>query len=79
MDTIFEPALVLMVAGMGFVFIFLTMLVGVTHAMSRIVNRFFPDPDPLPAKAAVPKPAEDPNLPVVIAAAVKAYRSRHPK
>ncbi|RMF16530.1 MAG: sodium pump decarboxylase subunit gamma [Gammaproteobacteria bacterium] len=80
MDTIFEPAIVLMVAGMGFVFVFLTLLVGVTTLMSRIINRYFPDPAPrLAAGGNTQLPGEDPNLPVVIAAAVRKYRSRHKK
>lgn len=60
----------LALVGMGTVFVFLTLLVGVTALMSRLVLRFAP---PAPA------PAGDhahPRLLAVLAAAVHAHRSR---
>lgn len=37
----------LMIAGMGVVFVFLTLLVGVVTLMSRLLARFFPEPEPV--------------------------------
>lgn len=44
----------LMLVGMGTVFVFLTLLVFVTRAMSAIVQRYFPSPDEVPTGAATP-------------------------
>jgi oxaloacetate decarboxylase gamma subunit len=78
-----EPSLVtqgleLMVFGMGTVFVFLTMLVFVTTIMSRLVLKYAPEPEVVPAKSAR-KPAQggvDPQLLKVLSAAVKEHRAR---
>ena len=78
-----EPSLVsqgleLMVFGMGVVFVFLTMLVFVTTLMSKLVNKFAPEPEAVAAPApAVAAPGVDPQLLKVLSAAVKEHRARH--
>jgi len=81
MNDLFSQALDLMVAGMGFVFVFLTVLVGVTTVMSKIAIRLQPDEPETPARAPAVAPAatNDPQLIAVITAAVAQYRSRHKK
>ncbi len=84
MNELILQAVELMVVGMGFVFVFLTVLVGATTVMSKMVVRFEPAPPPVkPAakKPATAKPAasNDPQLIAVIAAAVAEYRSRQKK
>ncbi|WP_419813340.1 OadG family protein [Bacterioplanoides sp.] len=78
-----EPSLVsqgleLMVFGMGVVFVFLTMLVFVTSAMSKLVNKIAPEPEVVatPAAPAAPTQGVDPVLLKVLAAAVKEHRAR---
>ncbi len=76
-----NEGLTLMVFGMGFVFVFLTLLVFITGMMSRLVERFIPEPQPVLATAA-PAPVaatDDGQLVAVISAAIKQYRSRHPR
>ncbi|MCP5160326.1 MAG: OadG family protein [Hahellaceae bacterium] len=83
MNELMSQAIDLMIVGMGFVFVFLTILVGATSVMSKLVVRFEP---PAPAKPAAKKPApakpaanNDPQLIAVISAAVAEYRSRQKK
>lgn len=78
-----EPSIVsqgleLMIFGMGVVFVFLTMLVFVTAAMSRIVNKIAPEVEVPAAKpAAAPQTTGvDPQLLKVLSAAVKEHRAR---
>lgn len=78
-----EPGLVtqgleLMIFGMGTVFVFLTMLVFVTGFMSKLVIKYAPEPEPVPAKPARKAPAQgvDPQLLKVLSAAVKEHRAR---
>jgi oxaloacetate decarboxylase (Na+ extruding) subunit gamma len=85
MNELLSQALELMLAGMGFVFVFLIILIFATAAMSKLVARFLPEPAPVPkaspatASSAL-KPAQaDAQLLAVISAAVKEYRSRHKK
>lgn len=73
-----QEGLSLMAFGMGFVFVFLTLLVIATTLMSRLVMRFAP----APAKTAPPHPTAPParaddELMAVIGAAVHRYRRRH--
>ncbi|MBA4502770.1 OadG family protein [Marinobacterium marinum] len=81
MDNLFSEGLTLMAFGMGFVFVFLTLLVFVTGIMSRLVTRYFPEP-----VAAAPKSRPQPvagapadnndELVAVITAAVHKYRAK---
>lgn len=76
-----SDALGLMAVGMGFVFVFLTILVGVTTLMSKLVVKYVPEPpkpSAAPAPAASSAPA-DAQLLAVLSAAVAKYRSDHKK
>lgn len=71
----------LMLYGMGTVLLFLTLLVGATTVMSRLMTRYFPDPaaPAVPARPAVgeqPAPAVAPRLVAAITAAMHQHR-RH--
>ena len=78
-----EPSIVsqgleLMIFGMGVVFVFLTMLVFVTGAMSSIVNKLAPEVE-VPAATPAPAPQTtgvDAQLLKVLSAAVKEHRAR---
>lgn len=68
----------LMLFGMGFVFLFLTCLVIVTGVMSKIINRYFQEP-----QAAVETPGSSTSNPennhevvAVITAAIEKHRKR---
>lgn len=80
MDNIISEGLNLMVFGMGFVFVFLTLLVFVTSGMSAVVSRFFPAPEPVSrpkrAPAAPAATANNDQLVAVMTAAVHKYRSK---
>ena len=85
-----NDGITLMLFGMGFVFLFLTLLVGATTLMSRIITKYEKNVGVLPEDG-VPSPTaviprhgplaaprtEDKNLISVITAAVHKYRSRH--
>ncbi len=85
MNALFEDAVTLMLVGMGFVFVFLTLLVFATTFMSWAINKYFPEPKPVPvtpATAALPlaeTPKEDDNIKAVISIAVAKFRARHKK
>lgn len=79
MESLISQGVSLMIFGMGFVFVFLTLLVGVTTLMSKLVMKFEPEAVPVqkkrraaPQKAA---PADNDELVAVISAAVHQYRS----
>lgn len=81
MDNLLSEGLSLMVLGMGFVFVFLTLLVIATAGMSRLVTRYGPAPVVEPVK---PRPAAAPSvtadtkndeLIAVMSAAIHKYRS----
>ena len=55
----------LMLVGMGTVFVFLTILVGATTLMSKIILRFTP----------TPKPSIDPMVIAAITAAITKHRN----
>lgn len=70
----------LMLFGMGFVFLFLTLLVLVTGMMSSIITRFFQEPLSANAPRSVPKraahPSEDTELVAAITAAIQMHRNK---
>ena len=70
--------LTLMAYGMGFVFCFLTLLVGATTLMSKTINRYFPQAPPAAACPVRPAavPAQDDTLIAVITAAIRQHRDR---
>jgi oxaloacetate decarboxylase gamma subunit len=76
-----NEGLTLMTYGMGFVFVFLTLLVFATSFMSKMVVKYLPEPQPAAAKpvaaSAVPAPAGDAQLIAVISAAIKQHRAKH--
>ncbi|MCJ8339305.1 MAG: OadG family protein [Pseudomonadales bacterium] len=78
-ESLISQGLSLMVFGMGFVFVFLTLLVGVTMLMSKLVVKFAPVAvAPLKKvrrNAAPVAAATDDELVAVITAAVHQYRS----
>ncbi|SDJ16717.1 OadG family transporter subunit [Billgrantia gudaonensis] len=75
-----QDGLALMGVGMGFVFVFLTVLVVLTTLMSLILRRFGPKPSAAEVAAgpvaAAPSHANDAELMAVISAAVHRHR-RH--
>ncbi len=76
-DSLMQEGLMLMAFGMGFVFVFLTVLVIATTGMSKLVARWAPVPAK-PEAARAPAPAaQDDDLMVVISTAVHRYRQRH--
>ncbi|WP_426417656.1 OadG family protein [Aestuariirhabdus sp. LZHN29] len=70
----------LMLFGMGFVFVFLTLLVFSTTAMSKIVGRFDSEESELVASRPAPVsqggPAQDQKLLSIINEAIKQHRER---
>lgn len=77
MDGILAEGFSLLLFGMGFVVVFLTLLVFATSLMSRLIVHFEPAPAPVVAKKPAATPASsihDPALIAVLSAAVKQYR-----
>lgn len=80
-DEIIASGVELMLYGMGTVVVFLALLVVTTSAMSRLLGRYFPEVEPVPATASRPvapavAPTQDAQLVAVITAAVHQHRSR---
>ncbi|MDR9467047.1 OadG family transporter subunit [Marinospirillum sp.] len=72
----------LMLLGMGFVFVFLTVLVIATTVMSKTINRFFPSPE-IPTqggikgrKASEPSAGQSSQIVAAISAAIQLHRQR---
>jgi len=77
MSQLVSDGLGLMAFGMGTVFVFLIILIFATTIMSFVVQKFFPEAVPAPAKAAsAPAQGVDPQLLKVLSAAVKEHRAR---
>ncbi|HEY7776793.1 MAG TPA: OadG family protein [Kineobactrum sp.] len=81
---IFMQGIELMVFGVGSVALFLSLLVVVTSLTSRLMTRYFPEAEPVPAVRRTSRPApstaagDDALLTAVITAAVHRHRAgRH--
>ncbi|WP_372983160.1 OadG family protein [Marinobacter sediminum] len=83
MNDLMSQAVDLMIAGMGFVFAFLVVLVFATLLMSKLVARFAPPEPATPAKTPRAKPkapaSVDPDTAEAIKKAIAQFRSRHKK
>ncbi|MCH8497365.1 MAG: OadG family protein [Marinobacter sp.] len=83
MNELMSDAIELTIAGMGFVFIFLIILVFATMFMSKIINQFTPPEPVTPARTPRAKPSAtttvDPDTAEAIKKAIAQYRSRHKK
>lgn len=80
MDNLMSEGLSLLVFGMGFVFVFLTLLVFATGLMSKLVIKIVPEAkpqlgQPKPAAVAAASPEND-ELIAVMTAAVHQFRKR---
>ncbi len=75
MSELMEQGLQLMALGMGSVFLFLGLLIGVITLVSRIIQKFDLETAPAPADS---QSSHDVLL-EVISAAVQQYRSDHPR
>jgi oxaloacetate decarboxylase gamma subunit len=64
-----ETALLLMIVGMGTVFIILFLIITLSRLMIKAVNKFAPEEETAPKRAATPTPAA---VPANIEAAIKA-------
>ena len=67
----------LMLAGMGIVFLFLTMLVLAINMMSALIQRFFPDAPSLAVATTTTSSGIDKNIIAAITAAVHQHRIKH--
>jgi oxaloacetate decarboxylase gamma subunit len=81
MSELMTDAISLMVVGMGFVFVFLVILVFLTSLMSKIITKYLPTPEPVVAKSKTKKvnASQDAQLLAVLSAAVAEYRSDQKK
>lgn len=75
MNELMTEGLQLMVLGMGMVFLFLGLLVGVVTLVSRTIQKYEPSTEASAGTATV----ADNDLIEVVTAAVKQYRSNHPR
>lgn len=83
MSDLLAQAVELMILGMTFVFLFLTILVFATGYMSKLVLRFAPDVKPIETKKVQSSgnisASNDEQLLAVLSAAVAKYRSDQKK
>ena len=77
MTEMMSSGIELMFAGMGIVFLFLTMLVVAINMMSSLVQRFFPDAPIQVAAATKVSSGIDKSIIAAITAAVHQHRSKH--
>jgi oxaloacetate decarboxylase (Na+ extruding) subunit gamma len=76
MTELMSSGVELMFAGMGIVFLFLTMLVVAINIMSSLVQRFFPDAPPHTLPVTVSS-GMDKSIIAAISAAVHLHRSKN--
>jgi len=81
MSELMSDAINLMFVGMGFVFVFLIILVFLTGIMSKLITKYLPAPEPVVAKIKAKKinTSSDAQLLAVLSAAVVEYRSDQKK
>ena len=77
MTELMSKGVELMFAGMGIVFLFLTMLVVAINIMSALVQRFFPDAPTLAATTTQVSGGIDKSIIAAITAAAHQHRSKH--
>lgn len=77
MTELISSGVELMFAGMGIVFLFLTMLVVAINIMSSLVQRFFPDAPIQVTTATTVSSGIDKSIIAAIAAAVHQHRNKH--
>ncbi|MDO9163053.1 MAG: OadG family transporter subunit [Methylococcaceae bacterium] len=77
MSELISSGLELLVAGMGIVFLFLTMLVVAINLMSAMVLRFFPDEPKTSSSLSSVVSSNDKRIVAAITAAVHQYRHDH--
>lgn len=79
-DEIIVQGVELMLYGMGTVVVFLGLLVLATAAMSRLLSRYFPEMEPVPAprhlRGELPGAGTDANVIAAISAALHRHRAR---
>jgi oxaloacetate decarboxylase gamma subunit len=80
MNGLLEEGFGLMVLGMGFVFLFLVVLIFATGYMSRLLNHFFPEAEVVIASSGAKSTAlavssVDPQIKAAITAAVHQHRN----
>lgn len=74
---VLAQGMVLLVAGMGIVFLFLILLVGVMSGSAKIIPRFNHIlPDEAPKKRPAPAAAQDDGVMIAVAIAAAAARAR---
>lgn len=67
-----ETAVLLMIVGMGTVFVILILIINLSKLMIMAVNKFAPEEETAPKKGAAPAPAAIPaNVKAAIEAAIK--------
>ena len=77
MTELMSSGVELMFAGMGIVFLFLTMLVVAINIMSSLVQRFFPDAPIQVVAVTKVSSGIDKSIIAAITAAVHQHRSKH--
>ena len=68
-----------MVLGMSIVFLFLVLMIFVMNVMSKIVHRYFPEPQPAPAKPVSAKTVSEDKLKKVAAIAAAIHHHNKSK
>ena len=74
-STLIEQGFDLMLFGMGTVFVFLFLLVGMTVCMSKMVNHWYPEEKDF-VEIVTEQPPVDPRIASVIQVAIDRYRAR---